>query len=94
MFNRAHKSISRQRNFPDQIIEGLLYVADHARRDPLTRYAIDPDGTSLGRRLIASGTSEILRAEFFDPYLDAAVATMNCHKGCPGRTYICGWATS
>jgi len=23
-----------QSNFPDQIIEGLLYVADHGRRDP------------------------------------------------------------
>src|SRR6266403_417653 len=50
MFNRAHKSMSRQTNFPDQVIEGLLYAADHGRRDPLTRYVIDPDGTNLGRR--------------------------------------------
>jgi AcrR family transcriptional regulator len=81
LINRAHKSVSRQSNFPDQIVEGLLYVADHARRDPLTRYAIDPDGTSLGRRMIASGTSEMLRAEFFDPYLDAAVANNELPQG-------------
>jgi hypothetical protein len=83
MFNRAHKSMSRQSNFSDQIIEGLLYVADHARRDPLTRYVIDPDGTSLGRRMIASGMSEILRAEFFDPYLDAAIANNELPQGLP-----------
>jgi len=83
MFIRAHKSMSRQSNFPDQIIEGLLYVADHARRDPLTRYVIDPDGTSLGRRIITSGTSGMLRAEFFDPYLDAAIANNELPRGLP-----------
>src|SRR5258708_25349925 len=33
MLNRVHKSMSRQSNFPDQIIEGILFVADDARRD-------------------------------------------------------------
>jgi AcrR family transcriptional regulator len=83
MLNRAHKSMSRQSNFPDQIIEGLLYVADHGRRDPLTRYVIDPDGTNLGRRMIASGTSGMLRADFFDPYLDAAIANNELPPGLP-----------
>jgi hypothetical protein len=41
---------------------------------PLTRYLIDPDGMSLGRRMIASGTSETLRAELWDPFLDSAAA--------------------
>jgi hypothetical protein len=75
--------MSRQSNFPDQIIEGLLYIADHARRDPLTRYVIDPDGTNLGRRMIASGTSAMLRAALFDPYLDAAVANNELPRGLP-----------
>jgi AcrR family transcriptional regulator len=88
MLNRVHKSMSRQNsNFPDQIIEGLLYVADDARRDPLTRYVIDPDGTSLGRRMITSGTSGMLRAEFLDPYLDAAVANNELPRGVPRADY-------
>ena len=81
MLKRAHKSMSRQSNFPDQIIEGVLFVADDARGDPLTRYVIDPDGTSLGRRMITSGTSAMLRAEFLDPYLDAAVANNELPQG-------------
>jgi AcrR family transcriptional regulator len=83
MLNRAHKAMSRQSNFPDQMIEGILFVADDARRDPLTRYVIDPDGTSLGRRMITSGTSGMLRAEFLDPYLDAAVANDELPRGVP-----------
>lgn len=71
---RAHESMSRQDGFSAQIIEGILYIAEYGRRDPLTRHVVDPDGTNLGRRMIASGTSKLLRADLFDPYLDAAVA--------------------
>src|SRR5271163_3618502 len=54
--NRAHKSISRRNSLTDQIVETVLYTADHARRDHLTRHILEPDGTSLGQRLITSGT--------------------------------------
>ena len=74
LLDRARKSVARQSSLPDQIVEGILYIADHARRDHLTRHVIEPDGTSLGRRLITSGTAEMFRAELWDPYLDAAVA--------------------
>ncbi len=79
--DRAHKSISRQSSLPEQIVEGVINIADHGRRDPLTRYAIDTDGSSLGRRMIASGTSEMIRAEIWDPYLDAAVANNELPRG-------------
>jgi AcrR family transcriptional regulator len=74
LLDRARKTVSRQSTLPDQIVESILYIAEHARRDPLTRHVIDPDATSLGRRMITSGTSEMLKAELWDPYLDAAVA--------------------
>ncbi len=83
LLDRAHKTISRQTSLPNQIVESLLYIADHARHDPLTRYLIDPDGTSLGRRMIASGTSEMLRAELWDPFLDAALANNELPPGLP-----------
>jgi AcrR family transcriptional regulator len=80
---RAHKSIARQGSLPDQIVETILYTAEHVRRDPLTRHVIDPDGTSLGRRMIASGTTDIIRAEMWDPILDAAVANNELPAGLP-----------
>ena len=80
---RARKSISRQGSLADQIVEAILHTADHSRRDPLTRYVIDPDGTSLGKRMIASGTTETCRAEMWDPLLDAAVANNELPSGLP-----------
>ncbi len=93
LLDRAHKSVSRQSSLPDQIIESLLYTADHGRRDPLTRYSIDPDGTSLGRQLIASGTSEMIRAELWDPLLDAALANNELPLGLP-RSDIHLWLSN
>jgi AcrR family transcriptional regulator len=74
LLDGARKSISRQSSLSDQIVEGTLYLADHARRDNLTRHLIEPDGTNLGRRMIASGTSETIRAALWDPFLDTALA--------------------
>jgi AcrR family transcriptional regulator len=81
LLNRARKAISRQGSLADQIVETVLYTADHGRRDPLTRHVIDPDGTSLGRRMIASGTKEMCRAEMWDPLLDTAVANNELPPG-------------
>jgi AcrR family transcriptional regulator len=83
LVDRARKSIARHSNLPDQIVESVLYTAEHARRDPLTRHVIDPDATSLGRRMIASGTTEMMRAEMWDPVLDAAVANNELPPGLP-----------
>ena len=83
LLGRARKSISRQSSLPDQLVQIVLYTAEHGRRDPLTRHCIDPDGTSLGRRMIASGTTEMMRAEMWDPILDAAVANNELPVGLP-----------
>ena len=91
--DRARKSMSRQSSLPDQIIEGVLSIADNGRRDPLTRHAIDTDGSSLGRRMIASGMAEMLRAETWDRYLDTAVANNELPPGLP-RSDIHLWLGS
>jgi AcrR family transcriptional regulator len=83
LLDRARKSIARRSSLPDQIVESVIYTAEHARRDPLTRHVIDPDATSLGRRMIASGTTEMMRAEMWDPVLDAAVANNELPPGLP-----------
>lgn len=83
LLERARKSIARQISLPDQIVETVLYTAEHARRDPLTRHLLDPDGTSLGRRMVSSGKSEIVRAEMWDPILDAALANNELPPGLP-----------
>jgi AcrR family transcriptional regulator len=83
LLDRARKSVSRQSSLPDQIVETVLYTAEHARHDTLTRHVIVSDGTSLGRRMIASGTTEMMRAEMWDPLLDAALANNELPPGLP-----------
>jgi AcrR family transcriptional regulator len=70
--DHARKIISAQKALPDQFIEGLLYIADRGRRDPFARALIELDGTTLGRRMAASRTSEMFLAECWDPFLDEA----------------------
>jgi AcrR family transcriptional regulator len=93
LVGRARKPISRQGSLADQIVEKILYTADHGRRDPLTRHVIDPDATSLGKRMIASGTTEMCRAEMWDPLLDAAVANNELPPGLP-RSDIHLWLSN
>jgi AcrR family transcriptional regulator len=93
LVGRARKPISRQGSLADQIVEKILYTADHGRRDPLTRHVIDPDGTSLGKRMVASGTTEMCRAEMWDPLLDAAVANNELPPGLP-RSDIHLWLSN
>ena len=101
LIERASKSIPQQDSLADQIVEGLLYIADHGRRDPLTRYVLDPDSTRLGRQMIASGTSDMLRAGLWDSYLDTALANNELPTGVTrsdiylwignvGKTLMCG----
>src|ERR1700741_1342518 len=49
LLDRPPKPSTRKSSRPDQIVEGILSIADPPLRDPLTRHVIDPDGTSLGR---------------------------------------------
>ena len=83
LIDRAQRSVSRQTTLQDQVVESLLYIADHARRDPIMRHLIDPDSTNLGRRMITSAASEMLRADWWDPYLDAALANNELPPGLP-----------
>jgi len=42
MNDRAHESVFPQSSPPDQIVEGVLNIADNGHRDALTRYAWTP----------------------------------------------------
>ncbi|BBZ56748.1 hypothetical protein MPHO_37400 [Mycolicibacterium phocaicum] len=70
--DRAHKLMARKTTLADQIVEGLLYAADQARVDPVMRYLIDAEATSLSQRLLISRTTETIASEFWDPFLDPA----------------------
>lgn len=89
---RAHKIIARQSTLADQIVEGLLYVAQEARLDPVMRYLVDPEGSNLGQRIITSRTTDQIAAEFWDPFLDPAYVNNKLSRDIP-RSDIYQWLT-
>lgn len=91
--DRTHKHIARQANLADQIVEGMLYVAEQARVDPVMRYLVDPEGSSLAQRIVSSRTSEILAAEFWDPFLDPAYVNHQLSRDIP-RSDIYLWLST
>lgn len=91
--DRAHKVMSRQNGLQDQIVEGLLYAASESILDPVLRHIVDPESSGLGQRVIESRNSELLSAEFFDPFLDVAYVNNELPRDLP-RSDVYLWLTS
>ena len=43
LFDRARDYIFGFESFADQLVEGLLYLVDHGRRDPIVRILVGPE---------------------------------------------------
>ncbi|MFF3467923.1 TetR/AcrR family transcriptional regulator [Streptomyces sp. NPDC001984] len=69
---RAHRFIARQHSFAEQLVEGLIYIADHGHRDEFTRSLLTRDGSDFRRLLRSTDAFTVLTAEFWDLFLDAA----------------------
>ena len=42
LFERARTFILRYDTFAEQLVEGLVYLVDHGRRDPIVRVLVSP----------------------------------------------------
>jgi AcrR family transcriptional regulator len=75
LVKKAHRFLARQPSFAEAIVNGLFYLADHGRRDVITRHLIDPGDSTFSDRMAATHTNEILTSEFWSDYLTAAQAS-------------------
>lgn len=78
---RARQFINKHSSVEDGLVEGLLYIADHGRRDECTRFLISLDDQQFGQRLVSTDTFARLTGEFWDPFLDAAEARGELRPG-------------
>ena len=75
LIERAHRFMRRQATFDDVIVEGLIYIADHGRRDPFTRRLVASEDSQESQRLLRSNNAAArFASEFWDPILDDAQA--------------------
>jgi AcrR family transcriptional regulator len=75
LVRKTQRFLARQPSFADAIVNGLLYLADHGRRDAITRHLTDPSDSAFSARLASTHTQETLTSEFWREYLTAAQAS-------------------
>lgn len=74
---RAQRYLSTQDSLAERLVEGLIYLADHGRRDPFVR----SDDARYMQRVMSSGVGGRTAAEFWEPVLTAAAANGELTEG-------------
>lgn len=74
LFERARTFILGFETFADQVVEGLIYLVDHGRQDPIVRILVSPEHMELAMPLVGgSDLATNLTAEMWEPILRQAV---------------------
>lgn len=74
LFERAREYIFGFESFPDQLVQGLLYLIDHGRRDPIVRILVGPEYFGVTSPIVNGSTlATELTAEMWEPVLRRAV---------------------
>jgi AcrR family transcriptional regulator len=73
LFVRGTKFVLERENFRDQLVDGLMFMVDHGRQDPLIRLIVGPEHMDLATAVV--GTSRLASAltlEMWGPIFDRA----------------------
>ena len=74
LFDRARNYIFGFESFAEQLVEGLLYLIDHGRRDPIVRILVGPEYLSVTTPIVnGSALVAELTAEMWEPVLRRAI---------------------
>ncbi|EHB55453.1 regulatory protein TetR [Mycolicibacterium rhodesiae JS60] len=73
LFDRARTFIASHSTFAEQLVEGVIYLVDHGRRDPIVRILVSPERMEMATTLVGgAGLAAALTAEMWEPILQAA----------------------
>jgi AcrR family transcriptional regulator len=74
LFDRARDYIFGFESFTEQLVEGLLYLIDHGRRDPIVRILVGPEYLGVTSPIVnGSALAAELTAEMWEPVLKRAL---------------------
>ncbi|MBF6148831.1 TetR/AcrR family transcriptional regulator [Nocardia aobensis] len=76
LFVKGTKYVLEREHFRDQIVDGLIFLVDRGRKDPLIRLIVSPEHMDLAAAVV--GTSRLasdLTLEMWGPILDRARET-------------------
>jgi AcrR family transcriptional regulator len=74
LFDRAREYIFGFESFAEQLVEGLLYLIDHGRRDPIVGILVGPEHLSVTTPIVnGTALAAELTAEMWEPVLHRAI---------------------
>jgi len=73
LFVRATKFVLERESFRDQLIDGLVFLVDRGRKDPLIRLIVSPEHMDMAAAVVGSShLAADLTLEMWGPILDRA----------------------
>lgn len=73
LFDRARTFILSHETFAEQLVEGLVYLVDHGRKDPIVRILVSPEHMGTTSPIVGgSNLAASLTAEMWEPIFHRA----------------------
>lgn len=91
LFDKARAYLRERETFAEQIIDGLVFLVERGRQDPIVRLIVSPEHMDLATALVGStGLAARLTQEMWAPLLDEARERDEIRDGLTDEE-ICEW---
>ncbi|PBC53119.1 TetR family transcriptional regulator [Rhodococcus sp. ACS1] len=91
LFDKARAFLRSRETFAEQIVDGLVFLVDRGRHDPIIRLIVSPEHMDLATALVGStGLAASLTQEMWEPLLTEARARDEIRAGLSDKE-ICQW---
>ncbi|AKE88807.1 TetR family transcriptional regulator [Rhodococcus sp. WB1] len=91
LFDKARAFLRERTTFAEQIVDGLIFLVDRGRHDPIVRLIVSPEHMDMATALIGStGLAVRLTQEMWAPLLDEARERGEIREGLTDEE-ICQW---
>lgn len=93
LVRHARAFIDTQETFADKLVEGLLYMVDHGRRDEIVRLLVSPEHMDLAAVVVGgSSAAAQVTGETWEPIIAEAQRTGEVPESLD-RAEACAWLT-
>ncbi|ANZ23877.1 MULTISPECIES: TetR/AcrR family transcriptional regulator [Rhodococcus] len=73
LFDQARAYLRKRKTFAEQVVDGLIFLVDRGRKDPIIRLIVSPEHMDMATALLgSSGLAKRLTHEMWAPLMDEA----------------------
>ncbi|MFF0816305.1 TetR/AcrR family transcriptional regulator [Rhodococcus sp. NPDC003318] len=93
LFGKARAYLRQRPTFGEQVVDGLVFLVDRGRRDPIMQLIVSPEHMDTATALLgSSGLAARLTTEMWSPLIDEARKRSEIRPGTTTED-ICDWIT-